>query len=233
MLTLPAYTRRPPFLLMRPEPRQKCNREHPCGTCVRRGQPLACTYPTNATHQPRGRQDQAPDRPSASVQDRIRHLEDLVVNLMKKTAPGSPVQEPQITTSGAPNPMPILGGLGRSSPLPDETTDDAASQSDYGSMTLSSSGVSYVSSAHWAAILDGIADLKNHFEKDEDSQDSRPTSGPSFHVPTGPQLLYGCPQYTTREDILASVPERRVVDRLVSRYYNSFEMSPGQYYSLE
>lgn len=90
-------------------------------------------------------------------------------------------------------------------------------------MQLTRSGASYVNSAHWAAVLDGITELKEHFErKEQDAQSSRRISDPSFPPDrTGPQLLYGCTKLATKEEILASIPARPIVDRLVSRYFNT------------
>ena len=96
-------------------------------------------------------------------------------------------------------------------------------------MHLTKSGANYVSNAHWAAVLDGISELKDHFEREEEVQQAgRRLSEQSYPDWTGPQLLYGCLNFASKEEILASVPARPVVDRLVSRYFNSFEMSPGK-----
>ena len=96
-------------------------------------------------------------------------------------------------------------------------------------MYLEGSSARYVSSAHWAAVLDGIAELKDHFDNEEAAHPDRtPSDLPSVES-TGPQLLYGGVKAATKEEILASIPARPVVDRLVSRYFNSFEMSPGQF----
>jgi hypothetical protein len=96
-------------------------------------------------------------------------------------------------------------------------------------MQLTSSGTSYVNSAHWAAVLDGIAELKDHFEKEKEMYASIRLLDSSFPDWTGPELVYGCTELPIKEEILASIPTRQVVDRLVSRYFSSFEMSPGQY----
>ena len=73
----------------------------------------------------------------------------------------------------------------------------------------------YVGSSHWAAILDSIAELREHFEHEEEIRNT------TIHNPVDsswPQLLYGCQQATELE-ILSSIPPRRVADRLVSRYF--------------
>lgn len=95
-------------------------------------------------------------------------------------------------------------------------------------MKLTTSGVSYVNSAHWAAVLDGIAELKDHFEREDERLLVRCSSEPPKPYLAGPQLLYGCPRYATKEEILAAIPPRPVVDRLISRYFNALDMAPGQ-----
>ncbi len=48
----------------------------------------------------------------------------------------------------------------------------------------------------------------------------------------GPELLFGCNKNTTKEDILASIPPRPVVDTLVARDFNAMDMAPGIFHSL-
>lgn len=102
---------------------------------------------------------------------------------------------------------------------------DTTSPADYGAMQSTGGGANYVGSAHWAAVLDSIAELKDHFDNEEPSHLDEQVEEDSDTEVSGAQLLYGCPKPTTKDEILASLPNRQVVDRLVSRYFNSFEMS--------
>ncbi len=92
---------------------------------------------------------------------------------------------------------------------------------------MHSHGANYVSSVHWAAVLDSISDLKYHYEKEDDARmlatsDSVPRCHP------GPRLLYE-PVQATKVDILASIPARLVVDRMVARYFiNAQGVAPGR-----
>ena len=218
-------SRTSPSVLICSQFRLKCNRESPCSTCSKRGLASSCTYTANVRPSSDAGLRQA-SRPPDSVQDRIQQLESLVVDLMQKTAPKDSFHEPQITPEAV-SPTRSPDGPAKATST-ENTTDDTSSRFDYGSMKLSNSGASYVNSAHWAAVLDRIAELKDHFEKEEETHVARRLSDPPYPDLTGPQLLYGCLQYATKEEILASVPTRSVVDRLVSRYFNSFDMSPGQ-----
>ena len=97
-------------------------------------------------------------------------------------------------------------------------------------MHASASDLPYVSGDHWAAILESIADLRDHLGhedapvRDMDSAslevtpDSETTSGGS--TTEHALLLYGSYRRTSREEILAAIPSRSVVDRYLSCYFN-------------
>lgn len=91
---------------------------------------------------------------------------------------------------------------------------------DGGCMKFNSLGTAnYVGSSHWAAVLDSIAELKEHFEQEEENRNMATELYPPNSVqPTWPQLLYGL-QPVTKAEILSSIPPRRAVDRLVSKYF--------------
>ncbi|KAF2175888.1 fungal-specific transcription factor domain-containing protein [Zopfia rhizophila CBS 207.26] len=202
----------------------RCDRQYPCGACGQRGLGLSCTYAPNASR-PVGEQRER------TVQDRIQQLESLVVDLMQRTSASHAGQEPSVTP-GPPSPL-LTTGHSNDATKNADFANNTSPASDCGSMQLTSSGASYVNSAHWAAVLDGIAELKDHFEKEEEVPASSRLSDPSFPDWTGPQLLYGCTKLATKEEILASIPTRQVVDRLVSRYFSSFEMSPAVLHSVQ
>ena len=42
-----------------------------------------------------------------------------------------------------------------------------------------------------------------------------------------PDLLFSANQAITQAEILASIPSKEVVDRLISRYFSSMDMAPG------
>ncbi|RYO83618.1 hypothetical protein DL764_009438 [Monosporascus ibericus] len=207
-------------------PRLRCDRQHPCGTCTKRGLGLSCAYASNTSRPIDGVQ-----RPPATMQDRIQQLESLVVDLMQQTSASHSAQEPGVAP-GPPSLILTVDYPAAATPTED-LVDNASPTSDCGSMQLTKSGASYVNSAHWAAVLDGIAEIKDYFEKEEETQASRRLSEHLYPDWTGPQLLYGCPKIATKEEILASIPARPVMDRLVSRYFNSFEMSPAVLHSVQ
>lgn len=97
------------------------------------------------------------------------------------------------------------------------------SHSDCGSMRVSSSEFRYVGGTHWAAILDGIADLKEHFEREEDMRLMKDDA--DIHKTPHALLLYGC-KPASKAEIEAALPPRPVVDRFISRYFNLLDLAP-------
>lgn len=79
----------------------------------------------------------------------------------------------------------------------------------------------YVGSFHWAAVLDSIAELKDHFEQGEEIRNwATGFNQPNSVYSSSPQLLSGFQgPLVTKEEILSSIPPLRVADWLVSRYF--------------
>lgn len=107
-------------------------------------------------------------------------------------------------------------------------------RSECGSMRVTASELRYVGGDHWAAILDNIADLKDHFDREEQFQlaqnEHDPIEGdtPQNHL-AGPRsahalLLYGCPLPASRAEIIAALPPKSAVDRYISRYFNRLDL---------
>lgn len=139
------------------------------------------------------------------------------------TAPGPTTPEPRYMALPDPN---------------DPSGKQLEEDSECGSMRVSSSELRYVGGDHWAAILDSIADLKDHFDQEEhvglvnnaSSDESSPgdlyngenhLGGPKFpHC----LLLYASHQPASRDEILAALPPKAAVDRYVSRYFNNLDL---------
>lgn len=138
--------------------RLKCDRGQPCETCDRRGLSLSCTYVySNASE----RLDRHQLRPAASagIQDRIDQLERLVISLMSALNAAKstdPISTDPISTE--------THGLQKlSSSVAEHEVDgnmlpqDPSLLSDsFGRISLENAETSYVESAHWTAILDGV-----------------------------------------------------------------------------
>ncbi|GFF74754.1 hypothetical protein IFM53868_01405 [Aspergillus udagawae] len=83
----------------------------------------------------------------------------------------------------------------------------------------------YVEGSHWTAILDGIAELKDFFD---DADVPQTTESSTSHLGADwnfqsrrPALIFGKSQHLDRDEILASLPPRQEVDRLLASYFNS------------
>ncbi|KAF4958225.1 hypothetical protein FGADI_2597 [Fusarium gaditjirri] len=93
-----------------------------------------------------------------------------------------------------------------------------------GHVVHSEKGATYVGATHCMAMLEDIEDLKDYFEQPEEAGDDQmlddeidPTEV-MLNTRAGPR---------NREELLGRLPERKVADRLLSRYFAS--MSPSQH----
>jgi hypothetical protein len=166
----------------------------------------------------------------SDAQDRINHLERLVRSIMQQTTPTShsspPEQnqaEPVVAVASVTRPAPSRPSGDNSDRLNlNLIRGDKSSPSESGALKIQGSGLKYMSSAHWAAVLDSIAELKDHFEQEESSHSINPKS-------PGPHLLYAAwSPNITRVSILESLPPRTVVDRLMYRYFNTVVIASGK-----
>ncbi|KAF4478620.1 hypothetical protein FAGAP_12266 [Fusarium agapanthi] len=104
--------------------------------------------------------------------------------------------------------------------------------SEPGSMRLRNdgAGASYVGSVHWAAVLDSISDLRDHYEEEEEARMLATNDHGHLQSP-GPRLLYE-PIQTTKSDLISLIPPRPVVDRMVARYFNAQGVVPSILHSV-
>ncbi|VUC37586.1 unnamed protein product [Clonostachys rosea] len=188
--------------------RLRCDRQHPCSTCSRRGITNSCNYATPSSA-PDAQRSVAP-RQSASLQVRITELESLVVTLMEgqslPTPPTVPSKSPSTSWPSFEDELPEIRG-------PKKYQGEAESPADPGTLKLRESGASYVQSAHWEAILTKIRGLKEDLVTD------------SRTLP-GSHLFYGPNRHATRDEILAAVPPRQVADRLMALHFDSYLVTP-------
>lgn len=187
--------------------RLKCDRQHPCGACSRRGRTVYCNYATTTPSLTPDARSVAPPQPT-SLHDRISELEGLVTTLVQGHLPPSPF--------GLSGNIPADNGELGLVVEPKKSQGEAASRADPGTLSLGESGKSYVQSVHWEAILTKLRGLK-----DDSVADSKVSSGSHF--------FYGPNRHATRDEILAAVPPRPVVDRLMALHFDSHVVTPCQY----
>lgn len=190
--------------------RLRCDRQHPCGACSRRGLTNSCNYATTSSSTPDSQRSAAP-RQSTSLHGRISELESLVVTLMK----GQSLPSPPAPKSPRPSSL-SFADVFPEIRRPKKSEDEAASPADPGTLKLRESGTSYVQSVHWEAILTKIRGLKGDLVTDS-------------KAPPGSHLFYGPNRHATRDEILAAVPPRPVVDRLMALHFDSYIVTACQY----
>ncbi|KAM5360713.1 hypothetical protein ACJZ2D_013591 [Fusarium nematophilum] len=96
-----------------------------------------------------------------------------------------------------------------------------------GSLNTSPAASVYVSSAHWVAILEDISELKEQAEFENNTLSTEANDDSlAMDENERPALLSGYRGSFSKEDLLAAVPPRPVVDRLVSEYFNDLDMMP-------
>ncbi|KAF1928492.1 uncharacterized protein M421DRAFT_147752 [Didymella exigua CBS 183.55] len=177
----------------------KCDRQSPCKTCVDRGLALSCTYVRSA---PTVQEPKVPH----SVHDRIDQLEKLVTSLMgsKEVNHGTP------TTPA----MPHLQHFDEDAEIPNMPD----------RVRFTGDTTSYTNSAHWASILDGISELREHLDEIPSTAHARDDT--STEVP-GPEILFGRQRHASKQELLAALPPRTEADQLISTFFASMETSPN------
>lgn len=206
----------------------RCDRLRPCNNCASRGQASSCAYRTEPPRMPGQSHD------TSDAQDRIDQLERLVRSILKQTSPtshssppGPHRAEPVASVTRRPTPSRPSGD---NSARLDLICGDKSSPSESGALKVQGSGLKYMSSAHWAAVLDSIAELRDQFEQEDRFQaEEQEESSHSINPRSpGPHLLYAAwSPNITRVSILECLPPRPVVDRLVYRYFNTVVVASG------
>lgn len=192
----------------------KCDRGHPCETCVKRGEPTSCSYgktvsgSINSSSKP----ETAGANPKGKAQERLRHLEHLIMQMVDQNGhgPASTPQQPATTT------VPPSGSLDTAveSRSGSELPDDARN------LRFASTGSGYVGSTHWSAILDNIQEIKAALGTEnapstdlEDPEDSE-----TAEVVT----LFDAGNNLSLAQILSqALPSRLQVDRRLSAYFKN------------
>ncbi|KAL3477967.1 fungal-specific transcription factor domain-containing protein [Aspergillus californicus] len=206
----------------------KCCRTHPCTNCLKRGEGHTCIFVGRG---PRGRSSHGQSSPT-HVQDRLQHLENLILSLAQQKKQGEDQdlgQEIDDFTSllSAPEVGSGAQSMLLTPPSPQQPGDTEIKSGDSppgqsGKVVVKETGTSYIDSAHWKAILAEINEFKESLHgsdelsdeeslTDEDSNNSLPT------------IWFGLNRLISKEELLSDLPDRPVTDRLVSYFLNSKE----------
>lgn len=176
------------------ERKLKCNRQKPCEMCMKRNAESSCTYSTKASQ----KQDAKPQTSRAKAQDRLRQLEELVMQMVDA------------------NQQPSNGNALTPVSDPDSPAEGVLSQK--------GENTKYVGSTHWSAILENIADLKATLS-DEPSSSIFIDTGEELNSADTDEL-FGPLHSSSLSEILAQhLPPRLKTDRLMSVYFNANYMT--------
>ncbi|KAK1778846.1 hypothetical protein QBC45DRAFT_327518 [Copromyces sp. CBS 386.78] len=224
---------------------RKCDRNHPCGNCTKRGgtDASSCFYATPpARKKSQGQASASPD----DMQNRIDRLEGLVLSLVHG---GANIDLPPAAVAA--NAAATAGGHARGQGAGSTTTsgssaflhadeDDGAMQDDEGESDIddglaTSLGVlkvdadrgksMYIGQGHWHTVLADIAEVKNYFalhKKDlEKSYEKVMLSKPPTACEGLTFLFESAP--ATDVELRAELPPKSTVLTLCGRYFNSMD----------
>ncbi|CVL05290.1 related to transcription activator protein acu-15 [Fusarium mangiferae] len=183
----------------------KCDRESPCGSCIRRRDTTSCSYEASIDDLDRDRLRRT------QAQARLEHLEHLV---------GLLAEQRSSTTIGAQYSTPAVE-LPHDPDTGEHTIASSSSRSDQ-----AGSGTT-----HWSAMLDDIQALRSTLDPLEgNDMDDGDTSAPQADVGMGMDVMFGAglSQAVSIEHVLNThLPSRRSTDRLFQRQYEAFWSDPS------
>ena len=177
----------------------KCDRAHPCETCVKRGDGSSCTYgPAVGTQKATASTNDGARR--AQAQDRLRSLEILVMQMINTGPDSSKSSVPRSISPG-------LQGDGK-----------PAAHND-GHLRMEGTESRYTGSTHWSAILDNINELKSVIATENQEMDRFQEQD---REEADPDILFGAHSPQSLEQILQQyLPPRQQIDRRLSIYFNA------------
>lgn len=179
----------------------KCDRGHPCETCVKRGDPTTCNYGKSAPVSNASKPETNGANPKGKAQERLRHLERLIMQMVDQN--GAPSQQ---TAAG--------------SSLENVQDSEPGVSSAGGQFHFAPSESRYVGSTHWSAILDNIQEIKaalgteNVSNTDlEDTED--------FETAEVVTLFDSAGSLSLAQILTQALPSRLQVDRRLSTYFKN------------
>ncbi|PCH01896.1 Transcription factor [Penicillium occitanis (nom. inval.)] len=216
----------------------KCDRTHPCDRCTRRGDAASCTY---VGHGPRGRVNHAAGTNPSHIQNRIQHLENLILSFAQQKKQ----EDESGSGSGGSGDSNHSGGAARGSAASTSPTNNVNNSAEPSPETgaaveqstsvevdpgkLLNNGTTYVDASNWQAILDDLKEVKKYIQDDDqdfdddgflgdDSEDEIVEVEQDANRPT---LLFYGGRVQSKQELLADLPAREVVDRLIAKFLNS------------
>jgi hypothetical protein len=162
---------------------------------------------------------QDPAAQDVNVQDRLQQLENLVVAMMQQNSTERSRQD----SLGPSSSSDLLRSSGVSA-----SGGSPPGLSDFGGLKLSHSDSTYVETSHWTSILDGITELKDHFEAEDELPILRNSLSASQSSTPGIMLFNGCRPVSSTDELLAAIPPRETADQLVLQYFQALNLESGK-----
>ncbi|KAF7594957.1 hypothetical protein BBP40_007765 [Aspergillus hancockii] len=168
------------------------------------------------------------------MQNRIDRLESLVLSLMTN---GSQAAGPAAAIEAISGNSSSIGSQHTTdldvdvdedaSGGPEESDTEQVTKS-FGIMKVDNNKSYYFSEAHWASVLNDIAEVRNYFSTHKKQYEEQAEKLKTNKLPTdvpGSTLLFGAMKSTSRAEIMSSLPSKYTTDILVARYFNSYDPS--------
>ncbi|OJJ46101.1 hypothetical protein ASPZODRAFT_67377 [Penicilliopsis zonata CBS 506.65] len=209
----------------------KCNRAHPCENCVKRGDASSCTYAQVSTRKKSSPLQSTPTSPD-DMQNRIDRLESLVLSLMTNGSQSAGPAAAMAVISGESSGGSVQNSndldldLDEDVPAGPEESDTEQVTKSFGVMKMDNKAPLYISDAHWASVLDDIAEVRNYFsthKKQYEEHAAKIEATKPCTDMTGSSLFFGSMTTTSRAEIMSSFPSKYMADILVTRYFNSHD----------
>lgn len=209
--------------------RLRCDRQSPCSACVRRDKPSDCYY----TSTEQERRDAVDYRPAHARgpqnRQRVARLEKMVTemrDMMQHSVNNPKPEQAQTPANTLPQiPQAPLGPVDF----------HAGEAPNMGSLSLDDSNPIYVGNTHWSTILDDLQQLKDDLPDELSNSSGSPVPSQSDtgtqQEPAAARIsLLNTGPCLPRDQILAMIPPRKVVDRLISQFFNSFDLASCKHY---
>ncbi|KAH6693393.1 hypothetical protein BKA61DRAFT_279693 [Leptodontidium sp. MPI-SDFR-AT-0119] len=187
----------------------KCNREKPCQNCTARDERSTCNYKgskngsTPSAHQ----EDHGVDL----MQQRIDHLEGLVKKLIAQRPDSSPSS--RVYTQDSPGSL--TGPVTTASSL--DASDVACST---GTTVIDGSQSVYKGADDWYDVLQEINKIKNVWSQTQHDQTDYNVPPNLSNTVDGSSLLFCQVKQTDILEILATLPPKPVIDKLLSQFFD-------------
>lgn len=205
----------------------KCDRQQPCGACVKRGEPEVCKF--SAAGGTGGGGNAAAPVPRKEMLARLQKLEDLV-NLMNR-----PEQDATMAgTTSTPGSLESSRGPpsnSHESPTPSRPP----SASTGGHLSKKGTKVQFVGATNYAAVLECIHDLQGFVDTDftndqpgpatQDQQPERPLQDRQPSTGTS-DMLAGSAVQLTIQDVMDCLPPKAECDRIMTFFFQQEYVVP-------